>query len=56
MHCLYFIHVGSEIEKKWQIAVAFWKLMHGSILPVTTTPPRATRGQVQVQPFEPGGG
>ena len=52
MQCFYFIHVGTEIENKWQIAVAFWKLMHGSILPVPPPP----RGQVQVQPFEPGGG
>ena len=44
MQCFYFIHVGTEIEKKWQIAVAFWKLMHGSILPVTPPPPQATPG------------
>ena len=25
MECFYFIHVGNEVEKKWQIAVAFWK-------------------------------
>ena len=25
MQCFYFIHVGTEMEKKWQIAVAFWK-------------------------------
>ena len=43
MQCFYFIHVGTEIEKKWQIAVAFWKLMHSSILPVTT-PPGQPRG------------
>ena len=55
MQCFYFIHVGTEIEKKWQIAVAFWKLMHGSILPVTT-PPGQPRGQVHVQPFQPGDG
>ena len=56
MQCFYFIHVGTEIEKKWQIAVAFWKLMHGSILPVTPPPPRQPRGQVHVQLFEPGDG
>ena len=57
MQCFYFIHVGTEMEKKWRIAVAFWKLMHGAILPVTPPPPpKQPRGQVQVQPFEPGGG
>ena len=51
MQCFYFIHVGTEIEKKWQIAVAFWKQMHGSILPFNNPPPspRQPRGQVQVR-------
>ena len=50
MQCFYFIHVGTEMKKNV-------KLMHGSISPVTTPPPPGQpRGQVQVQPFESGGG
>ena len=56
MQSFYFIHVGTEIEKKMANCSRLLETNAWFKFTCYHPPPGLPQGHVQVQPFEPGGG